>query len=286
MSQAARICEGAAAGGCLAELMWLIRDRECPIGARISVPAAASGSVSVLAFLRQCDVAFTVETACSAAAAGHLHVIDYLHAESCAFDERVYLLAAATGHVHVLQRLRELACAWNSKQLCSLEAAKGLLPVLQWAKQQGAVFDADNMAQAALFGHTAVCEYLHSQQCPCDSTACTAAAKLCHLSTLRWLLEYDCPYIARALWAVAAEQGYISVLSYLQQQGIGVTVHTLSPLLFIAGANSQLAAAQWLRAQGADWPGILSVDVDGELQQWEGAVLEWARVEGCTAPLH
>jgi hypothetical protein len=160
------MCDGASKGKRLAELEWLLIDQKCPVQSDISVTAAESGSVPVLNCLKQGGVSFTVETAYIAAAAGHRYVIEYLHSEGCPFDDKVSILAAAGGHVHVLQLLRELECAWDSEQLCRLAAAKGLLPVLQWAKQQGAVFTERIMAQAAGRGHAEVCSYLLSQQCP------------------------------------------------------------------------------------------------------------------------
>jgi hypothetical protein len=280
------ICDGAARGGCLTELTWLVFNQRCRMHDTISVPAAAGGSVPTLNFLWQCNIDFTVDTACSAAAAGHQHIIEYLHAEGCRFNNSVYLAAARNGHIHVLQRLRELACAWDCAQLCSRAAVEGLLQVLQWAQQQGAVFTANTMAEAAMCGHTAVCAYLHAQQCPVNATACAAAASCRQAGSLQWLLEHGCPYDARALWTVAAENGDISTLRCLQQQGVAAFPAAMTTLLFTAGVHSHLAAAQWLRAAGAAWPAVLMrEDPDGDEEQWEGAVLQWARAAGCTSPL-
>jgi hypothetical protein len=282
------ICDGAARGGCLTELRWLAIEQKCPVYSDISVQAAASGSIPVLNFLKQQGISFTVKTARSAAAAGHRHAIEYLHADGCVFDDTVYLYAALGSHVPVLQSLRELECAWDRAQLCQLAASKGLLHVLQWAKQQGAVFNEGTMVQAAGNGHIAAGEYLHAQQCPFDGKACIAATVQCQLGALQWLLEHDYPHDASILWTSAAKDGYTSVLSLLLQSGVHVSPGVLTLVLFKAGANSQLATAQWLRAQGAEWPGRLSLPaIDGttELQQWEGAVLAWARAEGCTSPL-
>jgi hypothetical protein len=188
-----------------------------------------------------------------------------------------------SGHVHVLQRLRELQCAWDSVEVCSLAAVDGLVPVLQWAKQHGAVFTEITMIHAAGNGRTAVCEYLHAQQCPFDAVACTAAADTCNVDTLNWLLEHGYPYIE--LWRVAATQGHIAVLIYLQQIALAASPEELTVALFIAGVQRQPAAAQWLRAYGVEWPAVLSAPVRGEMKQWEGAILEWARAEGYTSPL-
>jgi hypothetical protein len=285
MPQSSYICAGAARGGCLDVLMWLIRDQKCPAPAVISVLAAGTGSIPVLDFLKQRGTNFTVETACGAAAAGHQHIIEHLHTEGCPFDSTVCLHAAASGHVHVLQRLRELECDWDSARLCKRAAERGLVHVLQWAKQQGSVFTAEHMVEAAMFGHTAVCEYLLAQQCPCDIDVCTAAALHGQLGTLQWLLEHGCAHDANALWLTAAARGHITVLSYLQQIALVAAPADIFKALFMAGAHSHLATAQWLRAQGTEWPAVLTYEVDDELLQWEGAVLEWARAEGCTSPL-
>jgi hypothetical protein len=193
-----------------------------------------------------------------------VHVIEYLHAEGCPFDDTVYLHAAVYSHVHVLQRLRELDCAWDSEQLCSVAAQQGLLQVLQWAKQQGAVFTERNMIQAAGQGHTAVCEYLVSQQCLCSAAPASAAARYCQVSTLQLLIKKGSPYDVNTLWWVAADGGHISVLSNLQQIGANLPIVSMWLMLLVAGANGHLTAAQWLRAQGAEWPLALSHTYDGE----------------------
>jgi hypothetical protein len=51
-------------------------------------------------------------------------------------------------------------------------------------------------------------------------------------------------------------------------------------MLNAAGAHGRLAAAQWLRQRGAEWPAEL---VYGR-HAWTGEVLTWARCEDCTAP--
>jgi hypothetical protein len=74
MPQSPDVCNGAASGGCLAKLQWLVLDQKCPVNAGISVAAAASGSAPVLNFLKQCGISFTVDTAYCAAATGHHRV--------------------------------------------------------------------------------------------------------------------------------------------------------------------------------------------------------------------
>jgi hypothetical protein len=57
----------------------------------------------------------------------------------------------------------------------------------------------------------------------------------------------------------AAELGNISALSYMiQQESVGADV--LSAMLTLAGAYDNLAAAQWLRQRGTEWPPVLHFD--------------------------
>jgi hypothetical protein len=78
----------------------------------------------------------------------------------------------------------------------------------------------------------------------------------------------------------AAELGNIEILEYLQLGGIMATADVRTRTLNITGTHNQLAAAQWLRQQGAEWPDALHYH--GGL--WSGATLAWARAEGCTSP--
>jgi hypothetical protein len=62
---------------------------------------------------------------------------------------------------------------------------------------------------------------------------------------------------------------------------VRATGESLTAMLNAAGSHGHLAAAQWLRQQGAAWPAVLRVNRD---YWWSGAVLAWARAEGCTSP--
>jgi hypothetical protein len=80
----------------------------------------------------------------------------------------------------------------------------------------------------------------------------------------------------------------VTVMAYMlaeqQQQEIEIDAAARTALLAVmlraAGANGKVAAAQWLRAQGAAWPARLQYTFNHKQQQWSGAVLEWARSEG------
>jgi hypothetical protein len=55
-------------------------------------------------------------------------------------------------------------------------------------------------------------------------------------------------------------------------------------MLNAAGACSKLDLAQWLRAQGAEWPEVLEYASRTGMRSWCGEALLWARAEGCMAP--
>jgi hypothetical protein len=110
---------------------------------------------------------------------------------------------------------------------------------------------------------------------------CAEAARNGHCSTLRWLRQRGCPWRANNIHATAAQGGSVEAFVFLQQQGIVFTSRVLRQVLRIAGACNKLAAAKWLRQQGAQWPAAL---------RWTGKVwpddaLEWARAEGCISPI-
>eukprot|EP00953_Heterococcus_sp_UTEX-ZZ885_P031168 16384-Heterococcus_DN1.PRE.1 len=106
------------------------------------------------------------------------------------------------------------------------------------------------MHVAAMNGHTVMCQFLHELQCPWDASCARDAA-------------------------LAARGGSVDALIYLQQQGFMISASTLADMLDSAGGWQQLAAARWLRAQGAQWPSLLAFSL------WRGEALAWARAEGC-----
>eukprot|EP00953_Heterococcus_sp_UTEX-ZZ885_P018304 10224-Heterococcus_DN1.PRE.1 len=70
-------------------------------------------------------------------------------------------------------------------------------------------------------------------------------------------------------------------MRYLLSIGLPVSADTLSVMLAAAGARDQLAAAQWLRQQGAPWPEEYLMFVDGNsAQNWSDEAVAWARSEG------
>jgi hypothetical protein len=138
------------------------------------------------------------------------------------------------------------------------------------------------MREAAQEGHTELCAYMHTQQCPMDEQCCAAAASAGHAGTLRWLRSHGCSWQAdRRICVNAAAGGAVAALDYLVEHGIVMDAATLTDMLNAAGARHKLAAAQWLRLHGAAWPAVLQE----HCVEWKRGVLTWARAEGCKAPV-
>jgi hypothetical protein len=123
-----------------------------------------------------------------------------------------------------------------------------------------------------------MCEYLHAEQCPWSELESDEAAKNDQVHTLRWLHEHGCPWDCDSVCMRAAASGSVEVLEYLQQHDLMSTPKLLTRMLNTAGAYKKLAAAQWLRQQGAGWPRVLC-------WEWSQEMLAWAEAEGCTSPV-
>jgi Ankyrin repeats (3 copies) len=152
----------------------------------------------------------------------------------------------------------------------------------------GECYGQERRAEATLHGHTAMCNYLHSEDPHSYGVeACHEAARGGHADTLRWLRRHYYDWDEESIAYYAAEGGSVKVMQYLQQEGFGLddsNGHLLTELLNIAGAHNKLAVAQWLREQGAEWPAVLRYTTQHEDAPWRGDTLAWARAEGCTAP--
>jgi Ankyrin repeats (3 copies) len=217
-----------------------------------------------------------------AAQCNTLAVLRFLHVEGCPWGAASGA-AARRGDFEALRWMWERGCPWCCDGILADTASSGNVEMTAWVKQQpGVTCRRRAMAAAAAQGHTAVCEFLHAEGCPWDSSACSSAARNNHVDTLRWLREHDCFWNSDQSLIHAAEAGSVQVLAYMLEQGVVIDAASLTHLLSAAGAFNQLAAAQWLRQQGAVWPSVLRYSGRGA---WTGGSLAWARAEGCTSPV-
>jgi hypothetical protein len=243
--------------------------------------AGKYGTVESLMAARDLGMDFSAATMMGCAEGNQLAVLQYLHAQKYPWHWTVPAAAARRGDLQMLRWLKEQGCEWeNGKDILCAAARSGNLEMIAWVKQQpGVVCDENTMAAAAGKGQTAICKYLHSEGCPWSSSACWAAASNGHVSTLRWLHEHGCPWLADVVRVSAAQGGRVTVLKYLQAEGLVEGAAVLTRMLNAAGAHDKLLAAQWLRQQGAEWPAVLNYYGTA----WSGETLAWAKAEGYTS---
>jgi hypothetical protein len=205
-------------------------------------------------------------------------------------SDSVLLGAAASGCTSKVSWLCDQRQQPLPRQVMWFAASSGNLDMLQLVNQPNHMLKGEGkmlIRIAAERGYLGMCIYLRSEGCAWDTTVCAHAVAGCHLRTLRWLHEGGCPWDYRSLCLDAARAGSVQILTYLQLHHPSEsaqwqwTAALLTEMLHCAGRWDQLAAAQWLREVGAQWPAQLHAT----RRKWSGAVLAWARAEGCTAPI-
>jgi hypothetical protein len=278
MTVDAETVSGAADSGHESIVNYLIKERHCAMPSYAGDYAAETGNLGMLKCLSQNKYIFTRDTCSLAAAAGHLSALQYI-LHSLEVDDR------------------QVISDWFSLLSVASAAHSGNIEMVQWLQQRyGWKLGRSVMATAIRSGQTAMCQYLISQQQhPLCFFDCVEAASCGHLDTLMWLCEQGCSmmYDPEAMLHAAAKGGCTAVMEYVLQQGVvseyvlqkGVVSDSahLTDMLQAAGAYKRLAAAQWLRQQGAEWPDSLTYYWRGRCKRWKGEVLAWARAQGCTA---
>jgi hypothetical protein len=237
------------------------------------------------------DCVLTEQTISHAASNGHVHVLSYMQEHGRTLREIACMVASAKGKAAAMRWLREAGTPWGTSALKSVVqygATSGSVEMMQFPHAQGLPFDGITMLCAAVKGSLAVCEFLRSVQCPWNEDCCNAAVSCGHAHVLQWLLAHSCPNNADELLRRAGSNGSIAIIALL-----AASAHprwrALRLMLQYAGGHSHLVAAQWLRAQGAEWPAVLDCVcyLSGtSITVWSGDVLAWARAEGCTSPTH
>jgi hypothetical protein len=187
----------------------------------------------------------------SAAQCNKLAEVQYLYNQGCPWPLQLLERAAKAGHYELLRWCYEQGCRWHVAALAPVHAAEcGNVDMMAWILQQPNVrLSKDVMSTAAAEGHTALCQYLHEQQCPWDTYSVVNAAFSGHLDLLMWLMDNGCPWYARFLRTSAARGGSLEVMAYLQQQGILTSVAEFTDMLNYAAKYDRLDAAKWLRSK-------------------------------------
>jgi hypothetical protein len=272
---------GVARSGCVEKLEWLYAEQRKYLPVDIRTAAISEGYIEVLKWYKQKGGKLSKSCVIGAAHAGRTDVLEFLHAEGFAWHRAITAAAARSGSVDTLRWLLQQGCPVNLETICNRAATSGSVGMVRFTKQLGGTLTEETMRTAAHRGSLPLCQYLLSEGCPWEADACTFAAHSGKLHVVRWLHEHGCPWHIEYLLHFAAAGGSINVLEYMQQQPeVVLTAALLTDMLNAAGANSKLAAAQWVRQQGAEWPAVLRVTS----KAWSGDVLAWARAEGCTSP--
>jgi hypothetical protein len=256
------ITVGAVMFGDLDKLRWLHLVLQVPFCIESSKMAASCGDIIILDWLykiRFSDSASTSREASAHSASG----TQLLHAKERKWHDDVCHSAIAAGHLDVLQWHHEHDHVFSMTKAIRCAAHFGRMNILNWLMQQdGARLGVDVMNAAAEGGQLLMCQHLRNLGCAVDRLEMAKGA---------------------------ACNGSIPMMTYvLQLHGAGSS-HAMftQHMLLYAGAYGHLAAAEWLREQGAEWPTTLGIYNDArDKVNWSGDVLAWARDEGCTSPLY
>jgi hypothetical protein len=122
--------------------------------------------------------------------------------------------------------------------------------------------------------------------CKSCNSICADAARAGELPTLMWARERNCAWALDQVLYSAAEGGHTHVLQWLQGNSErSWTAEEQTRMLFAAGHCSNLTAAKWLRAIGAEWPGnFYDPWLDRAYDEsfvWPVATVQWAPDSGC-----
>jgi hypothetical protein len=109
--------------------------------------------------------------------------------------------AAKRGSVRLLKWTRENNRAWRAGT-CSIAAANGQLPVLQYLHENGwGPWDVHTCTSAAVNGHLTVLKYLHENGCPWNYDTCFYAADNKHWDCLQYAVDNKC-----GMWEYCAKK--------------------------------------------------------------------------------
>jgi hypothetical protein len=127
---------------------------------------------------------------------------------------------------------------------------------------------------------TEVMTLLRLHGVPWSTLLCDGAAYCNKLSLLQWLHTHSCPWDTWELLNAASAGGSIAMLEWLVTVTAPWSADLKQFMLNVAARFSRLAVAQWLKADGADWPAAFSVecgyDDDRQKMCWSVSAVQWA----------
>eukprot|EP00953_Heterococcus_sp_UTEX-ZZ885_P022031 12241-Heterococcus_DN1.PRE.1 len=259
MPLTAEMMHSAAAFLKLAVLQWLHIDAGCPLPLDITHSAARGGSIVLLQWLAAAGCVFDAGTSYAAALSGHMHVLQFLRENGCRFDRDCVDAASERGDLAMVHWLRQHSVPWRLSNVTHLAMQTGAAALADWLLEENHIqLSPSLMCTAAEHGQLAMCQYLRGRGCEWDVSMCSRSCYYAdHGAVLRWLHGSGCPWDIEEVALNAAICGSVDILEYVFQQGVLHEGDELCELLAAAGAQSNLAAAVWLRQHGADWPPAL-----------------------------
>jgi hypothetical protein len=184
---------GAAYTGCVTKLLEaFMRFSEQPLPDDICAYAASSGSVEALKWLEKRDLLYTNTALFQAAKFGFVDVLDYtvnVYNEYCEMEDDLLAEAARYGHLGAVEWLFEHDAPYDADQICGDAAESGDLQLVQFVQSKGGQINENTLQDAAWRGHLALCQHLHSEQCPWHTDAVAAAGCAGHIEVVKWLVE-------------------------------------------------------------------------------------------------
>jgi hypothetical protein len=250
----ADMLKGAAYAGSVTKLD-LLQAKFLELSKKVILPddicayAASSGSIEALQWVEKWG-GLRLDTALfQAAKFGHMNLLDHIYHEyDHHLDIDLLSEAAKNGRLSAVEWLFEHDAPYDAATICGGAAESGDHQLVQFVKSKGGEINESTIRDAAWRGHLALCQQLHSEQCPWDENAVAWAGAAGHTELVKWLVEHGCPYDAADVCREAAEHGHLDVIQYMLQLvplGPGELMHTLD----VAGMHYQWQVAAWLRQQ-------------------------------------
>jgi hypothetical protein len=211
----------AAGSGNVELAAWVQQQPGVVVDSSAMTAAAKSGDIAMCEHLHLQQCSSCPDAACAAAEGWHWDTLRWLQEHGCPWHQSVCNSIAESGELEVLQWVREQqgAEAWDTQTILQHAASSGSVELAAWVMQQpGVAVNCSAMSAAAERGHTAMCAYLHEQQCEFGLGTCCSAADNAHWDTLRWLQEHGCPW-HQSVYETLAERGEFELLRWAREQG-------------------------------------------------------------------
>jgi hypothetical protein len=267
----------------------------------ILATAADEGNLLALKlFAAKHKLCVSAKLLCRAVTNSHWHVVEYLKAQAPdvewehtdrvewlyweALDQRVDIVQFIQEQNHAKDAVEAVYHA--SLQSGDISTVRSLQPLFN---EHFEITDAE-LDEAVGGGYLSMCLYLveHSSSAIVRESVPHKAALRGHTDILRWSVDllvrdhrdFDASMV---ILAVACTTGCVDTLQFLyphlpaEGNTAGFT-HGLS----YAAVRGFLEAAKWFKEKGGSWPSTLG----DESANWPKHLVEWARSENCTAPLH